>query len=47
MWSGTQMMMITYRPGMHFSRDDDGPVFYVVVLIKFGGAGYLLLRDFD
>ena len=41
------LMPSIHRPGMRFTRDDDGPVFYVVVLIKLGGAGYLLLRGFE
>lgn len=31
-----------YGPGINFSREDDGPVFYVAVIVKLGGAGYLL-----
>ena len=35
-----------YGPGVRFTREDDGPVFYVVVLLKISGAGYLLADHF-
>jgi hypothetical protein len=35
-----------FGPGAQFTREDDGPVFYIVVLMKGAGALYLLVSAF-
>ncbi len=34
----------TRSPGMSFTRDDDGAVFWAAALAKIGGAFYLIAR---
>lgn len=33
-----------HKPGMSFTRDDDGAVFWAAALAKIGGAVYLISR---